>query len=484
MTRRSASALMMRHDPILSAFDRLAARTPERPLVRAAGHSASVGDVDGLSRLLARRLSASVAPDRLVALAAPNGPAFLSAFLAIRRAGLATALLDAGAPAPEQTRAAAAIGASALLTCPTSWPFSDAELVLTTVEPDSAPTRIPGSPVVKVTSGSTGTPRGVVVTADNLCADEAALFSSMGLRDDERILAAIPMAHSYGLSSVALPGLLRGSLLVLPDDVAPLAPLATARDAEATFFPTVPAYLQGLVRLRRPEAWPASLRLVISAGAALSAATAADFRALYGQAVHGFYGASECGGICYDREGGAAERGTVGTPVDGVAVALDGDSPPEAAEGTVSVRSAAVGTGYLPVPSPSLENGVFRTSDRAAWAGNELRLLGRSDGLINVKGRKVDPLEVETVLARLDGVIEAVVLGVPSRLDGSQNVRAVVACAPGRLTADDVVAFCRAHLAEHKVPRSVRLVSEIPRNARGKVDRAALLDAGKDVSGG
>ncbi len=473
----------MRHDPILSSFESLAARVPERTLVQGTGRSASVGELDALAATLARRLAAAVAPDRLVALAAPNGPAFLAAFLAIRRAGLGAALLDAGAPAPERARAAAAVGASALLICATGWPRSEAELVLAAVDPVAEPTQLPGSPVVKVTSGSTGVPRGVLVTAENLCADEAALFASMGLRDDERILAAIPMAHSYGLSSVALPAILRGSLLILPDEMGPLAPLEAARAAEASFFPTVPAYLQGLVRLQRPEAWPASLRLVISAGAALSAATAADFRTVYGRPVHVFYGASECGGICYDREGGAAERGTVGTPVEGVSVVLDEASAPAGGEGAVVVRSAAVGVGYLPTPSPSLGHGVFSSSDRAAWAGNELRLLGRIDGLINVKGRKVDPAEVEGVLAGLAGVVEVVVLGVPSRLDGSQTVRAVVACPPGRLSAEDVIAFCRARLAEHKVPRSVRLVAEIPRNARGKLDRATLLAGGEVASG-
>jgi acyl-CoA synthetase (AMP-forming)/AMP-acid ligase II len=143
-----------------------------------------------------------------------------------------------------------------------------------------------------------------------------------------------------------------------------------------------------------------------------------------------------------------------------------------------------VGVGYLPVPSASLENGTFRTSDRATWAGDELRLLGRLDGLINVKGKKVDPAEVEAVLSALAGVLEVVVLGVPSRVDGSQTVRAVVACPPGTLSAEDVVAFCRARLAEHKVPRSIRFLPEIPRNARGKVDRAVLVDAAEDASGG
>ncbi len=465
----------MKHDPILAPFDRLVARGPERPLLMTPTRSASARDLDALSRALAERLREGLAPDDLVALAIPNGPGFLAALLAVRHAGMGAALLDAGAPPAERARAAKAMGSAASLHCPTGWPSSPADFVLSKVETND-PRPAPGAPVVKVTSGSTGTPRGVLMSAENLCADEGALFVSMGLSDQDRILATIPMSHSYGLSSVALPALLRGSLLLLPDEGAgPLAPLEIARAAEATYFPTVPAYLQGLVRLRRPELWPASLRLVVSAGAALAPATAAEFRALHGLPVHAFYGASECGGISYDRDGGAAERGTVGTPVEGVRITLE---PTTATDRSVVVRSAAVGVGYLPAPSPQLEKGTFRTSDRAEWAGDELRLLGRGDELINVKGRKVDPAEVEAVLGRLVGVHEVVVLGVPSRVDGSQTVRAVISCQPGALSPETVLAFCRAHLAEHKVPRSVRLLPEIPRTARGKVDRAALVAAG------
>jgi HIP---CoA ligase len=73
-----------------------------------------------------------------------------------------------------------------------------------------------------------------------------------------------------------------------------------------------------------------------------------------------------------------------------------------------------------------------------------------------------------------------IVLGVPSRPEGNETVRAVVACQPGTLTAGEIVAFCRSRLAEHKVPRSVRLVARIPRTARGKVDRGALVGGGSD----
>src|SRR5262249_14836610 len=155
--------------------------------------------------------------------------------------------------------------------------------------------------------------------------------------------AAIPLSHSYGLSSLVLPALLRGTPLVLPEEDGLLAPFAAAAAAGATVFPTVPAYVEALLKLSHPPAWPPSLRLVIAAGAPLQPATARRFRETFGLPVHVFYGASECGGICYDREGSAGERGTVGTPVQGVEVELvaggEGETPGLAGQtGRVAVR--------------------------------------------------------------------------------------------------------------------------------------------------
>ena len=93
-----------------------------------------------------------------------------------------------------------------------------------------------------------------------------------------------------------------------------------------------------------------------------------------------------------------------------------------------------------------------------------------------MRGRKVDPAEVEDVLAGLGGVEEVVVIGVAAPGRDEEIVRAVVACPSGRLGYEDVPAWCRPRLAEHKVPRSVVIVDAIPRTARGKIDRAALLE--------
>jgi len=239
----------------------------------------------------------------------------------------------------------------------------------------------------------------------------------------------------------------------------------------------VPAYLDALVRRSDPPRLPPSLRLVTTAGAPLSAATSARFRELFGLPVHVFYGSSECGGICYDREGGAAERGTVGAPVDGVTITLepvDGSSCPEGG-GRVVVASPAVSSGYLPEADDRLRDGRFRAGDLAVWRHGELALAGRVDDLVNIKGKKVNPREVEGILAALAGVDEASVLGlaVPGR---GELLRAVVACRPGSLTAEAVVAWCREHLSAHKVPRSVILVEALPRTSRGKLDRRALLE--------
>ncbi|PYQ45016.1 MAG: hypothetical protein DMF77_05615 [Acidobacteria bacterium] len=239
-------------------------------------------------------------------------------------------------------------------------------------------------------------------------------------------------------------------------------------------FPSAPAYLQALLKLSQPPSWPSSVRLVISASAPLPSDVASQFQARFGLPVHVFYGASECGGICYDREGTAAERGTVGEPVDGVTVRLEAPFG-ESEEGLVTVESPSVALGYLPKGDPRLGGGRFVTSDLAVFEGSALRLRGRVDGLINVKGKKVNPTEIESVLQRMPGVAEVVAFGVPSADKASDTVRAVIACPEGGLGYDDVMAWCRAHLPEHKVPRSVVLVSAIPRTARGKVSRAELL---------
>ena len=468
-------------DPILLAFDERRRRGADL-IVVARRHQASVDDVERMARAAGRQLErAALAAGSVVGLLASNGPGFLAALVALRRAACAALLFDARTPPAAGERAAEALGAAATLTCRRAWPHEEDDFCVAPVAAGVAAVLPPEIAVVKLTSGSTGEPRGILTPSAALVADDAALAATMGLAEDERILAAIPLSHSYGLSSVALPALMRRTVLIVPETRDPLDPMRLAREQEATFLPTVPAYLQGLVRMAAPPRPPASLRLVVSAGAPLKPCAAARFRELYERPVHVFYGASECGGICYDREGGAAERGTVGAPVEGVRIDLE--TAEEAAGeggGRVGVRSPAVAAGYLPRPDPSLAGGRFSTGDLAVWRGGELALVGRLDDVINVRGKKVNPREVERVLRGLAAVEDVAVFAAPAT--GAEAaccepmVRAVIACPAGALTREAVVSWCRDRLADHKRPRSVVLVERLPRTERGKLeDRKSVV---------
>jgi long-chain acyl-CoA synthetase len=469
----------MSRDAILQSFERLTRRAPLAPLAVSPERQATVEQIDALARAAGRALAElPLSHGTAAGLLAPNGPGLLATLLALRRAGLAALLLDSQTPEAEARRILRALGVPALLRCRTGWPAGPDDWERVTIPLEGAePLHLPETAVVKLTSGSTGLPRGIATSAEALLADDAALTATMGIRPDDRLLATIPLSHSYGLSSLVVPALVRGTVLVIPEESNLYDPFVTAAQTGATVYPTVPAYLDALLRMSEPPARPESLRLVMTAGAPLAPGTSQRFHEAFGLPVHVFYGASECGGICYDREGGAAERGTVGAPVEGVRITLE-------AEGIVTVESPAVASGYVPEPSPRLAGGRFTAGDLAVWKDGELALAGRVDDLVNIKGKKVHPREVEAILEQLAGVDEAAVLGmtVPGRQ--GEVLRAVIACRPGRLSAEEVVAWCRARLAAHKVPRSIILVPAMPRTPRGKLDRSALLSLEAGSAGG
>jgi long-chain acyl-CoA synthetase len=473
---RTREALAPGHDPIVGAFAGLLAREPEAPCVRTPEQCATRRDIDALARVVAGRLARAGLPAGApVALAAPNGPGFLGGLLGCLLAQHPVVLLDDGVARREGPQAAAYLGAQALLSC-TAWPSARAPFVLRPVPGAAARALPPGTTVLKVTSGSSGTPRAVAFSSQALMADCTQLARTMLIPPADRLLATVPMSFSYGLCSLALPALVMGNELILADALNPVATLAVAEQCRATVFPTVPVFLQALLRLA-VRTLPPMLRLVISAGAPLSSAAARGFRARFGRSVHTFYGCSECGGISYDRTGNAGERGTVGTAVEGVRVELVGQ------DGALAVRSAAVGLGYVPDDSDdALGPERFRTADCGAIdpITGEIRLLGRRSDVVNVGGRKVHPIEIETVIAQLAGVDDVVVIAeaLPDR--ATEVCHAVIAArAESGLTARTVRDHCARALAAHKVPKLVTLVAEIPRTERGKLDRARLRHAGR-----
>ena len=185
----------------------------------------------------------------------------------------------------------------------------------------------------------------------------------MGISGDDVNFGVIPVSHSYGFSNLLTPLIVRGVPVVLSRDRTPRAVLADLARTGATVFPGTPVFYQAFCDMGDVPPLP-KLRLCISAGAPLSSTVAKKFFGKFKQPIHSFYGASECGGICYDRDGTMFEDCLVGAPMEGVEVELI--DPTEAAS-QIRVRSAAVSEGYFPeADERKLGNGVFVPDDLLA----------------------------------------------------------------------------------------------------------------------
>ncbi len=322
---------------------------------------------------------------------------------------------------------------------------------------------------LKLTSGTTSAPRAIRFRAAQLLADCEHICATMGLTERDLNYGAIPFSHSYGFSNLLTPLLCRGIPLVATEDRLPRALLTGLARTGATVLPGMPVFYDKCAQLPDLPALPA-LRLCISAGAPLPASVGESFTQRFGRRIHTFYGASECGGIgCDAAEEGDYEDGFVGTAMQGVEIAGGSD------EGApIVVRSAAVGDGYFPASDvESLGGGCFTPADLIRRTPRGMFLAGRASDVINIAGRKLNPLEVEPRLAEMPGVRQVVVFGVRSAARGEE----AVACVAGHgLTRDSLLRLCRERLSAWQLPRDVWIVPEIPVNERGKISRRALAE--------
>jgi long-chain acyl-CoA synthetase len=323
---------------------------------------------------------------------------------------------------------------------------------------------IPGSDLLKLTSGTTSEPRAIRFSAAQLLADCDNVCNTMDLSEDDRNYGIISFAHSYGFSNLITPLLCRGIPLVAASDIMPRAIVEGLKASSPTVFPGVPAIFRSLAEFSNAGK---RLRLCLSAGAPLPSEVARRFSERWGLKIHSFYGASECGGICYDSSDVPdPPQGYVGLPLHGVSLTLEGEQPSQA-----RVRSLAVGSGYWPpVDDRSFQGGAFRPSDLLERHGSGYVIAGRVTELINVAGRKVNPDEIERVLRMSPKVREAIVLGLPATARGEE----VVACIQGDVSEEDLRVLCAKNLATWQVPRRWFFFEEIPVNARGKISRAEL----------
>src|SRR5216117_3324424 len=320
--------------------------------------------------------------------------------------------------------------------------------------------------LLKLTSGTTAAPRAIRFRSHQLLADCNQICDTMKITGADLNFGVIPISHSYGFSNLLTPLIARGVPMVLSRDRTPRAILSDLARSNATVFPGMPVFYQAFCEMDYVPALP-KLRLCISAGAPLPRTVAKKFREKFNLTIHSFYGSSECGGICYDREATNETEGFVGRPMKGVGIEV---LEPNASACQVQVRSAAVGDGYFPEPDEEkLGDGAFVPDDLLARDDSGFKIVGRISDVINVAGKKVNPEEVEAHLLRCSGVRQAVVFGRASALR-NEEVAACVVALPG-LSEADLLEFCRGRLSSWQVPKRIFIVDSIPVNERGKISR-------------
>jgi long-chain acyl-CoA synthetase len=392
----------------------------------------------------AREAGASSALRRRVAFSVPNGPQWFEAFLGILAAGAVPVPIDPAEPRQAQVLAARSAGATHL------W-SAGALLGLEPPAGSGHPRPASSECLVKMTSGSTGAPRGLPVGHDQMIADASQVCLTMGITPADSNLAAIPLGYSYGLGSIVVPLLVQGTRVVCASGPLPHAIAAEAARHSPTVFPAVPPILRALASSSVERRSLASLRLVVSAGSPIEPGEAREFESRFGTPVHGFYGTSETGGIAFDRTGEATRLGrSVGRPLEGVRIRFG-------SSGRFTVTSAAVAG-----------SGSFSPGDRARRNRlGELVLLGRSDRVVKLAGRRVDLAEIEAALRLVPGVREAF-----AHVHAASGLLCA-AVAPGPSPAE-VRRELRSRVAAWKVPSRILALPSLPATARGKTDSRRL----------
>jgi malonyl-CoA/methylmalonyl-CoA synthetase len=323
--------------------------------------------------------------------------------------------------------------------------------------------------MILYTSGTTGRPKGAVLSHANLLASARAVTIAWRWTSEDRLVLALPLFHAHGLAVGVHGTLVAGASA----DVLPKFDVDAVIDtvsSGATLLFGVPTMWSRLASSPRAAALR-RLRLCVSGSAPLPPQVSARVRAACGQDMVERYGMTETLMLTSHPVDGERRPGTVGLPLPGVTVRLDDD-------GEILVAGPNVFGGYRGLPRDEFftSDGFFRTGDVGAWDGDGyLRIVGRTKELIISGGFNVYPREVEEVLLTHPAVVEAAVVGVPSEEWGEEVVAAVVLGAP--VDEDALIAWCRARMAHFKCPRAVRPVPSLPRNAMGKVVREQLRAA-------
>ncbi|MFJ5810763.1 AMP-binding protein [Streptomyces sp. NPDC093093] len=327
--------------------------------------------------------------------------------------------------------------------------------------------------LILYTSGTTGPPKGVVLTTAAIAADLDALAEAWQWTAEDTLVHGLPLFHVHGLVLGVLGALRTGSRLV---HTGRPTPEAYAQAAGSLYF-GVPTVWSRIAGSPAEAAALSRARLLVSGSAALPAPVFRDLEALTGLRPVERYGMTETLITVSGRAGGEVRPGTVGTPVRGIRTRIAAE--PGAEIGELQLTGPTLFSGYLGRPEATAaaytEDGWFRTGDIAAVDETDgvHRIVGRASiDLIKSGGYRIGAGEIENALLDHPRVSEAAVVGLPDTDLGQRIVAFVVAQG---VTGTELTDFVAAHLSVHKRPREVRFVTAIPRNAMGKPQKKLLL---------
>jgi long-chain acyl-CoA synthetase len=346
--------------------------------------------------------------------------------------------------------------------------------------------------VILYTSGTTGKPKGAELTHANLyrnCTVATRLFE---FQDDDVVLGALPLFHSFGQTCAMNAGVVNGGTLTLLPRFDPAKALQVMERDRVTVFLGVPTMYNALLHNEdRERLDTSSLRLCGSGGSAMPEELMRRFEEAFHCKILEGYGLSETSPVASfnhpDRE---RKPGSIGTPIEGVEMTVADDDGKEVAQGEIGeivIRGHNVMKGYWNRPeatAEALKDGWFHSGDMARVdEDGYFFIVDRKKELIIRGGYNVYPREVEEVLYEHPAIQEAAVVGVPDEALGEEVGAAVVPCKGEQLDAEEIKAYVKERVASYKYPRRVWFLDELPKGPTGKILKREIQLPGPEAPG-
>ena len=330
------------------------------------------------------------------------------------------------------------------------------------------------------TSGTTGRPKGVVLTHENLTANVDSCQKAANFDENDSVLCLLPFFHTYAITGTFLLPMLNGAKMVLVDRFQPLKVLNLIAEHGTTCFLAIPSMYRVLAATEG-DFDLSSVRFPISGGEPLPVAVAEAFQERFGVDIFEGYGQTEAAPVVSLNVPGRRKLGTAGRALPNVEIAIwDDQNKPLAQEevGEIMVRGKNVMAGYRGLPeetAKTITDGWLHTGDLGRMdAEGYVTITGRKTDLIISAGENIYPREIEDALGQHPEVKEVAVIGIPDAVRGEAPKAFVIPAEGATLDDKQLRNFCKERVAAYKVPKAFEIVPDLPRNPTGKVLKRML----------